>query len=130
MMKNDKAKTLLIVDDDQVLLRMLESRLRAEGYHVRSTYEAAVGLQMVMDTPPDLIVLDVMMPIINGYNFCRLLKKECGERVKGIPVVFLTSRDDPEDKQIGMEMGADRYLTKPLNMEDLLKVIEDLLRRD
>ena len=124
MMSEKNQKKILVVDDDPVLVKMLDVRLKENGYDVYATIEAAEGLQMAMENNPDLIVLDVMMPIINGYNFCRLLKSE--EKQKEIPIIFLTSRSEKEDMEIGREMGAEAYLTKPLNMEDLLQKIREL----
>lgn len=116
-----KVQTVLVVDDDPVQTRLLESRLTENGYQTTVSTEAAEGLQIAMDQKPDLIILDVMMPIINGYNFCKLLKTENLE--KRIAIILLTSRDDKEDVEIGLEMGADAYLTKPVNMEELLRTI-------
>lgn len=118
-------KKILVVDDDPVQIKLLHGRLGSNGYEVITSCEAAQGLQLAMDSGPDLIILDVMMPIINGYNFCRLLKSE--EQQKHIPVIFLTSRDEEEDVQIGREMGAEAYLTKPVNIEELLEKIKDLI---
>ncbi|MCA9409310.1 MAG: response regulator [Candidatus Omnitrophica bacterium] len=119
---NKKIESVLVVDDDPVQTRLLESRLKENGYKITVTTEAAEGLQIAMDQKPDLIVLDVMMPIINGYNFCKLLKTE--KLDKRIAIILLTSRDDKEDVEIGLEMGADAYLTKPVNIEELLKTIK------
>jgi len=115
-------KTILVVDDDSTQLRLLQDRLGKSGYTVTTACEAAEGLQLAMDTAPDLIVLDVMMPVINGYNFCKLLKNE--EDKKDIPIILVTSRDKREDAEIGIEMGADAYLTKPVNVDELLKTIK------
>jgi len=118
-------KRILVVDDDPVQIRLLESRLGENGYDVETATEAAVGLQSAMDNAPHLIILDVMMPIINGYNFCRLLKSE--QNQKHIPIIFLTARDEKDDAQIGEEMGAEAYLTKPVNINELLAKIKELL---
>ena len=118
-------KKILIVDDDYVQIKLLNKHLTEKGYKIIFSSEAAEGLQMAMDKSPDMIILDVMMPIINGYNFCRLLKSE--EKYKHIPIVFLTSRDNEDDIQIGREMGAEAYLIKPVNMEELLEKIKDLM---
>ena len=75
-----------------------------------------------MKNDPDLIILDVMMPVINGYNFCRLIKQE--ENKKDIPIILLTSRDQIKDIEIGLEMGAEAYLAKPLNTTELLRTIK------
>ena len=120
-------KKILVVDDDPVLIRLLGSTLSSKGYEVTTAQQADNGLQCAIHEQPDLIILDVMMPIINGYNFCRLLKNQ--ENQKSIPIILLTARDEMEDVEIGMEMGAEAYLTKPVNMEELfrtIKVIETL----
>ena len=116
---------ILIVDDDPVQVRLLQGRLSDLGYDVEACTEAADGLQRAIEQPPDLIILDVMMPIINGYNFCRLVKSE--EMQRPVPVIFLTSRDDKDDRRIGKEMGAEAYFTKPVDMEALSAKIQDLL---
>lgn len=121
-----KMKKILIVDDDPVQLKLLQGILKDKGYDVVVTLEAAEGLELAMTTVPDLIVLDVMMPIINGYNFCRLLKTQHAH--KHIPVLFLTSRADADDIKIGQEMGAEGYLTKPVHTEEFLKKIKELLK--
>ncbi len=114
-------KTILIVDDDPVQVKLLSETLTAKGYEITTSVEAAKGLQTAMDKAPDLIILDVMMPIINGYNFCKLLKSH--ETKKQTPIILLTSRDQKEDIEIGMEVGADAYLTKPVNITELLRTI-------
>ena len=119
-------KTILVVDDDPTQVKLLEGILINNGFTMMTATEAADGLQMAMTQSPDLIILDVMMPIINGYNFCHLLKSQ--EIQKKIPVILVTSRDEKKDFDIGHEMGADIYLTKPVNTEELLKAINRLLR--
>ncbi len=125
MTSDTKLKRILIVDDDPTIIKMLDVRLTENGYSVITAIEAAEGLQTAIDVHPDLIILDVMMPIINGYNFCKLLKSEEGK--KHIPVIFLTARDTEEDIKIGQEMGAEAYLTKPVNIKELLDTIEKFL---
>jgi DNA-binding response OmpR family regulator len=120
-------KKILVVDDDHGMIKLLSSTLSGKGYDVKTTDQAADGLQSAIHEQPDLIILDVMMPIINGYNFCRLLKNE--ENKKHIPIILLTARDEMEDVEIGMEMGAEAYLTKPVNINELfrtIKVVESL----
>lgn len=124
MVPKTKFKKILVVDDDQTQIKIIDKRLSSEGYEVMTTQEAADGLQMAMDKKPDLILLDVMMPIINGYNFCKLLKDQ--ETHRGIPIVLVTSRDALDDVKIGMEMGAEAYLMKPVNMDELIRTIKML----
>lgn len=126
MTKKDIQKTILVIDDDPILVKALTKKLPESGYAVLAATKAADGLQIVMDQYPDLVVLDVMMPIINGYNLCQLLKKD--PKHKRIPVVLLTCRHSEKDKLIGQEMGADAYLIKPLDISLLLKTIEELLK--
>ncbi len=114
-------KDILVVDDDPIVTRLLEKTLTEKGFSITFSNEASVGLQMAMNKKPDLIILDVMMPIINGFNFCHLLKTH--EDKKHIPIIFLTSRDEMDDIKIGMNAGADAYLTKPVNPDELLKTI-------
>ena len=115
-------KRVLVVDDDLVQIKLVEKILSDEGYQVTSTTEADEGLQMAVHQNPDIILLDVMMPIINGYNFCKLLKKE-GLK-DNIAIIMVTARDEIEDIQIGLEMGANAYLTKPINTAELLKTLK------
>ncbi len=121
-------KKILVVDDDPGQVKLLQKGLSEAGYETMAATEASDGLQLAMDHTPDLIILDVMMPVINGFNFCRLIKSE--EAQKHIHIVMVTSRDNLEDVKIGMEMGTDAYLTKPLNMQELLKTIKLLETKD
>ncbi len=118
-------KKILVVDDDMMAVRMTEGRLKANGYNVQTANDAPQGLEMAMKDKPDLIILDVMMPIVNGYNFCRLLKQDIHHRK--IPVILLTSRAEEADIEIGHEVGADAYLTKPVDIEELLGKVKELL---
>ena len=120
-MSQEQMKRILVVDDDPVQVKLLGETLKKRGFDVTTTTEAADGLQKAMLNHPDLIILDVMMPVINGYNFCKLLKDQPDR--KHIPIILLTSRDNIEDVKIGLKMGANAYLTKPVNMEELLKTI-------
>ena len=120
-MSNQKTiEKILVVDDDSVQLKLLNETLKTQGYEVSVTADASDGLQFAMKNSPDLIILDVMMPIINGYNFCKLLK----DNKKNIPIILVTSRDDQDDIKIGLEMGADAYLTKPVNIHELFRTIQ------
>ncbi len=120
-------RKILVIDDDPVILKMLSERLKANGYDVHQASEAAVGLDMVFHADHDLIILDVMMPIINGYNFCRLVKTQ--EKLRSIPIIMVTGRSEETDKEIGEEVGADAYITKPFQMEDILTTIKNFLQK-
>lgn len=117
-------KKILVIDDDPVLLRLLESHLSEKGFEPVAAHEADRGLQLAMSISPSLIILDVMMPIINGYNICRLLKNESA--FKHIPIMLLTGRDNDEDMRIGEEAGADAYLTKPVDIPLLFTQVHTL----
>jgi len=119
-------KTILIIDDEPTQVKLLHTKLADHGYEVYSSTEASEGLQLAFDKRPDLIILDVMMPIINGYNICRLLKTEA--RDMRVSVIMLTSRDEQEDLEIGQQAGADAYLTKPVNMELFLSTVSRILQ--
>ncbi len=118
---------VLIIDDDATLVKLAGSILSSNGYEVISSTDAPTGLEMAMKEKIDLIVLDVMLPVINGFNICRLLKSQ--EKYKKIPIVLLTSRDEEEDRKIGLQVGADAYIAKPLNRENFLNIIKDLLNK-
>lgn len=122
MLNKRVIKKVLVVDDDASMTLLLSKCLKENGYEVTAVTEAVEGLEIAMTKKPELIILDVMMPIINGYNFCRLLKQE--EAQKNIPIIMLTSRNQAKDIEIGIEMGAEAYLTKPLNTTELLKLIK------
>ncbi len=125
MAEENKSRTVLVIDDDPVVLKLLESLLKTNGYAVIASKEAAEGLEFAMKRRPDMVILDVMMPIINGFNICRLMKSEHGQ--KHIPIVLLTSRATKDDREIGMQVGADAYIAKPVNTEELLRTIRELL---
>jgi len=119
-------KKILVIDDDPVIVKMFEGRLKANGYDVLISTDAADGLERAFTQSPDLILLDVMMPVINGYNFCRLVKTE--PKYKHIPIIMVTSRVEESDKAIGQEVGADAYVTKPFQMDDVISHIQKLLK--
>ncbi len=125
MLRKSKKKVILVIDDDPAQIKILDKKLPENGYDVLAATQAADGLQKAMKSCPDLIILDVMMPIINGYNLCQLLKNDL--KHKNIPIIMLTSRDSDQDKQIGQDVGADAYLVKPLDLSLLLEKIRSLL---
>jgi DNA-binding response OmpR family regulator len=120
-------KTILVIDDDPVSCRLTQALLTAQGYQVVATADAPEGLEVAMKHSPDLIILDVMLPIINGYNFCRLVKSE--KECQRIPIILLTSRANEEDRRIGKEVGANEYLVKPFHTEELLAKVSGILQK-
>jgi DNA-binding response OmpR family regulator len=119
-------KKLLVIDDDPSLLKLVETLLKSKGYEVIIANEAPVGLEIAYKTEVDLIILDVMMPVINGFNICRLLKSE--ESRRHIPVILLTSRSAESDYCIGLEVGANAYLSKPFETKEFLAKVEEILK--
>lgn len=120
------ANKILVVDDEPVIIKVIESRLKANGYEVITASDGQEGLNLARSEKPDLIILDLMLPKIDGYRVCRLLKFD--DNFKQIPVLMLTARVQESDKQKGMEAGADAYLSKPFDPETFLSMIKDLLK--
>ncbi|MDX1690933.1 MAG: response regulator transcription factor [Acidimicrobiia bacterium] len=124
-MSTDADATILVVDDEESVSEMVSSALRFAGYRVRTADDGIAALRSVKAEPPDLIVLDVNMPEMDGFEVCRRLRRDGVQ----IPVIFLTARDDIDDKRTGFRHGGDDYLTKPFSLEELGLRIEALLRR-
>lgn len=118
-------KTILIIDDEEDFIGALTGPLEAVGYGIISAYDALEGLEKIRSKKPDLIILDLMLPRLDGLQFCALLKKDT--RYSGIPVIMLTGRVDEKDMLMGKRVGADAYLTKPFETEILVAKIKELL---
>ncbi|MEO6628737.1 MAG: response regulator transcription factor [Aquihabitans sp.] len=116
---------LLLVDDEENLRSMLEAALRHTGYEVHPVASGRAALEAVPEVRPDLIVLDVMLPDLDGFSVCQRLRSE-GNRT---PVLFLTARDSTDDKVRGLTTGGDDYLVKPFSLEELVARIDAVLRR-
>lgn len=121
----DKKTRILLVDDEPDLVQMVLVRLAASGYEVIPAYDGQQALNQVEQAKPDLIILDLMLPKLDGYKVCRLLKFD--ERTKDIPVLIFTARAQVEDVTLATECGADAYLTKPFEAKTLLEKIQQLL---
>jgi DNA-binding response OmpR family regulator len=115
---------VLIVEDDLTLLETLEYNLRAEGYKVTTAADGLTALDVAREEQPDLILLDLMLPRLDGFEVCRILRRETN-----VPILMLTARADEVDRVVGLEVGADDYLTKPFSMRELLARVKALLRR-
>ena len=102
--------------------------LEAAGYNCYTAFDGEEGLRLAKEIIPDLIILDVMMPKINGYKISRLLKYD--SKYKNIPILMITARSQEEDKLIGEETGADEYITKPFDLDDVLKQVEKYLGKE
>lgn len=118
------AKTILVVDDEQRLVSLVESYLKQEGYRVVTAYNGREALTVAQRESPDLIVLDVMMPEMDGYEFMRKHRAD-----NNTPIILLTARVDDEEKVIGLEVGADDYMTKPFRPRELVARVRAVLRR-
>ncbi|TLS51523.1 response regulator transcription factor [Paenibacillus antri] len=118
-------ETVLVIDDDEKITSMLRRGLAFEGYGVRTARNGAEGLEAIRQEEPDVIVLDIMMPGVDGWEVCRRLR-EAGSRV---PVLMLTAKDEVSDRVRGLDAGADDYLVKPFALEELLARVRALLRR-
>jgi two-component system, OmpR family, alkaline phosphatase synthesis response regulator PhoP len=117
---------VLVVDDEADLVRILQFGLQAIGYHVDTASDGQEGLKKARDLKPDIILLDLMLPKLDGYKVCRLLKFD--ERYKNIPIIILSARTQEGDQLLAMEMGANRFVTKPYDFAEVLKHIETLLK--
>lgn len=116
---------ILIVDDEVDLVETLKFRLETVGYQVLTAYDGQDGLKKARNENPDLIILDLMLPKLDGYRVCRMLKFD--EKYKGIPIILFSARVQESDIKMGEEQGADAYVTKPFDPKTLLAKIEELL---
>ena len=118
-------ETILIIEDDSSMLRGLKDNFEYAGYNVLTAADGEAGLNAALDAKPDLIILDIMLPKINGYEICRLLRKEDLE----MPIIMLTAKGEESDIVLGLSLGADDYVTKPFSIKELLARAAAFLRR-
>lgn len=118
------AKTIMVVDDEPRLVALLESYLTQEGYRVTCCYDGRQALAAARKEHPDLIILDLMMPVMDGFEFMRLHRAE-----RNTPIILLTARVEDDDKVLGLELGADDYITKPFKPRELMARVRAVLRR-
>ena len=123
-MEDTQKPTILLVEDEPALVETLEYTLQRQGYNVVIATDGAAGVTMARREPPDLVILDVMLPKMDGFEVCRVLRQEMT-----MPILMLTARTDEVDKIVGLEVGADDYLTKPFSMRELTARVKALLRR-
>ena len=119
-------KKILVVDDEVDLVETIRFPLESEGFTVLVSYNGEDALNQARTENPDLILLDIMLPKLDGYKVCRLLKFD--ERYRNIPILMLTAKTQEKDKTIGMETGADEYITKPFDMDELLEKVRAYLK--
>jgi len=117
-------KKILVVDDEKPIADILEFNLKKEGYEVHCAYDGETAMQMVEDIQPDMILLDIMLPGRDGIEVCREVRKKYE-----MPIIMLTAKDSEIDKVLGLELGADDYVTKPFSTRELLARVKANLRR-
>ncbi len=118
------AKRILIIEDEPTLVATLRYNLERDGYQVTSASDGAEGVAAARAQRPDLVLLDLMLPTMDGFEVCRLLRRQTSA-----PILMLTAKSDEVDKVVGLELGADDYVTKPFSMRELLARVRALLRR-
>ncbi len=121
----EQQKTVLIVEDEKNIVDILRFNLQREGYQTAEAYDGEAGLAQARTADPDLILLDVMLPKMNGFDVCRKLREEGSN----VPIIILTAREEEADKVLGLEIGADDYITKPFSMRELVARVSANIRR-
>ncbi len=117
-------KTVLIVDDEQTIIDVLKFNLLKEGYRILEAKDGQTGLEMALQEKPDLIMLDIMLPKLDGLTVCKRVKNSCN-----IPIIILTAKDAEVDKIVGLELGADDYITKPFSVRELVARVKANIRK-
>ena len=126
MSQDQPRARVLVVDDEPDLVRILQFGLKAAGYEVESAYDGQEGLKKAREMKPDIILLDLMLPKLDGYKVCRLLKFD--ERYKHIPIMILSARTQEGDQTLAHELRANRFMTKPYDFQEILGHIQALLK--
>ncbi len=116
---------LLIIEDEKRISRFLELELKHEGYEIIAAFDGRTGLDLVNNEKPDLIILDLMLPVMSGIEVCRRIRQSKND----VPIIMLTAKDDVSDKVMGLDMGADDYMTKPFAIEELLARVRVAIKR-
>lgn len=117
-------KKILVVDDEKKIVEIVKAYLEKEGFKVIVAYNGKAAIDLARSRAPDLIILDLMLPEVSGWDVCRTLRAE-----SNVPIIMLTARDEDTDKIVGLELGADDYVTKPFNPKELVSRVEAVLRR-
>jgi len=118
---------ILIIDDESDLVELLKYNLAKEGYNVEFAFNGFDGIKIAEVVKPDIIILDLMLPDINGYEVCKRIKQD--SRLSGVPVIFLSAKQEEVDKILGFEAGAEDYMTKPFSVNELLARVRAILKR-
>lgn len=117
-------KKILVVDDEKKIVDIVKAYLERDGHRIIVAYDGRLALQMARSESPDLIILDLMLPEVSGWDACRTLRAE-----SNVPIIMLTALDDDSDKIVGLELGADDYVVKPFNPKELVSRVRAVLRR-
>ena len=121
----DRKRTVLIVEDEKTIVDILRFNLQKEGFDTLEAYDGMTGLNMIMEESPDLVLLDLMLPGLNGFEVCKQIR----ENGVSIPVLILTAREAENDKILGLDLGADDYITKPFSIRELMARVKANVRR-
>lgn len=120
-------KKILVIDDTDLMIRIIKDILEEKGYEVISASNGPDGIRKVMEEKPDLVILDIVMPGMNGFEVCKILRDDESNNL--MPIIILTSQDNEDDKLTGLELGADDYIVKPFNPRELVSRVNNTLRR-
>ncbi len=118
---------ILIIEDDRDIVEMVEYNLKGEGFEIISAFDGNQGIESAGREQPDLIILDLMLPVIDGFEVCRIVKNN--QATANIPIIILSAKSQETDKVVGLELGADDYVTKPFSPRELIARIRAILRR-
>jgi DNA-binding response OmpR family regulator len=124
---NGRERKIAVIDDEQDLARAISDFLSSRDFDVKVAYNGQLGLDLVRTEKPDLVILDIMMPVMDGRDVLAVLKKD--EATKNIPVIMLTARDEQFDRDCGLDLGAHEYITKPYNSDILLRQVNSVLSK-
>ncbi len=120
-------KRILIIEDDRDIVELVRYNLANEGFQVSAASDGSIGLAQVRKSPPDLLLLDLLLPKLSGLEICKEIRRD--ERLNRLPILMLTARGDEADRVVGLEIGADDYVTKPFSPRELVARVKALLRR-
>jgi len=120
-------KRVLVIEDDKDIIELVKYNLEKDGYQVLTSGDGAAGLAQIRRTPPDLLLLDLMLPKLSGLDICREVRKDAA--LNRLPILILTARGEEADRVVGLELGADDYVTKPFSPRELVARVKALLRR-
>jgi len=123
----NRMKRVMIIEDDRDIVELVRYNLANDGFQVSAAYDGSTGLSTLKKTPPDLLLLDLMLPKLSGLEICREIRRD--ESLNRLPILMLTARGEEADRVVGLEMGADDYVTKPFSPRELLARVKALLRR-